>query len=135
VHAQLFEPAASEGGSNSTPRPAVVFTHGGSQRQMYASFHFGECYAQLYALNQHLASLGFVVLSINYRCDLFLSVHLACDDIVPCLTPLSRSSVLFSHSVFISEVARGTASSGEPRTVRGGRARASIKMSSREDSG
>ena len=135
VHAQLFEPAASEGGSNTTPRPAVVFTHGGSQRQMYASFHFGECYAQLYALNQHLASLGFVVLSINYRCDLFLSVHLACDDIVPCLTPLSRSSVLFSHSVFISEVARGTASSGGPRTVRGGRARASIKMSSREDSG
>jgi len=47
---------------------AAIFTHGGSQRQMYASVHYGEGYAQLYALNQRLAlDLGIPVLSINYR--------------------------------------------------------------------
>ena len=68
VHAQLFKPARpkpSKGGA--TGGPAVIFTHGGCQRQMYAAFHYGGDYALLYAQNQYLVSLGYVVLSINYR--------------------------------------------------------------------
>ena len=73
---QLFTPAAAAqpGAANTTASPngvtnlpAVVFTHGGSMRQMYAAFHYDLDYALLYAQNQYLASLGFVVLSINYR--------------------------------------------------------------------
>ena len=48
-------------------QPAILFTHGGSQRQMYGAFHYCTVYAQLFALNQYLASKGFVVLSLNYR--------------------------------------------------------------------
>ena len=66
IYSQLFRPPA-----NMTPPsagfPAVVFTHGGSQRQMYLAFHYSLMYAQLYAGNQYLASQGYVVLSVNYR--------------------------------------------------------------------
>ena len=69
VHAQLFSPAGVDvdRAAPGAGRPAIVFTHGGSQRQMYAAFHYDECYAQLYSQNQYFAQLGFVVLSINYR--------------------------------------------------------------------
>jgi dipeptidyl aminopeptidase/acylaminoacyl peptidase len=68
VHAQLFEPPPSASRQNSDGvRPGVIFTHGGCQRQMYAAFHYSPTYGQLYALNQHLAATGSVVLSINYR--------------------------------------------------------------------
>lgn len=69
VHAQLFTPAGVDvdRAPPGAGRPAIVFTHGGSQRQMYAAFHYDECYAQLYSQNQYFAQLGFVVLSINYR--------------------------------------------------------------------
>lgn len=62
VYAQLFEP---EGGSKK--KPAVVFIHGGPQRQMLLGWHYGDYYANTYALNQYLASRGFIVLSVNYR--------------------------------------------------------------------
>ena len=61
LHGQLFQ---GVGGSNG---PAAIFTHGGSQRQMYASMHFSQCYAQLYTYCQQLALSGITVLSINYR--------------------------------------------------------------------
>lgn len=62
VYGQLFEPA------NSTRnKPAVVFIHGGPQRQMLLGWHYGDYYANTYALNQYLVSRGFVVLSANYR--------------------------------------------------------------------
>jgi dipeptidyl aminopeptidase/acylaminoacyl peptidase len=65
VHAQLFTPAtpAPAGGR----RPAVVFVHGGPPRQMLLGWHYGDYYANTYAVNQYLASRGFVVLSVNYR--------------------------------------------------------------------
>eukprot|EP00466_Bigelowiella_natans_P021667 jgi/Bigna1/83336/fgenesh1_pg.106_\ len=48
--------------------PGVLFTHGGSQRQMFSAFHFSPAYAALYALNQYLAcELGMAILSVNYR--------------------------------------------------------------------
>lgn len=62
VYAQLFEPV---GGA--AKKPAVVFIHGGPQRQMLLGWHYGDYYANTYALNQYLASRGFVVLSVNFR--------------------------------------------------------------------
>ena len=45
----------------------MIFTHGGSERQMYAAMHYAGDYASLYTQNQFLVSRGFVVLSVNYR--------------------------------------------------------------------
>jgi dipeptidyl aminopeptidase/acylaminoacyl peptidase len=62
LHGQLFEPANVKG-----KRPAIVYVHGGPQRQMVLGWHFMDYYSIDYALNQYLASLGFTVLSVNYR--------------------------------------------------------------------
>ncbi|MGK6350387.1 S9 family peptidase [Parapedobacter sp. DT-150] len=62
VYGQLFEPVGGP-----AKKPAVVFIHGGPQRQMLLGWHYGDYYANTYALNQYLASRGFVVLSVNYR--------------------------------------------------------------------
>jgi dipeptidyl aminopeptidase/acylaminoacyl peptidase len=50
-----------------TKRAAIVFVHGGPPRQMLLGWHYMFYYANTYALNQYLASRGFVVLSVNYR--------------------------------------------------------------------
>jgi dipeptidyl aminopeptidase/acylaminoacyl peptidase len=62
IHGQLFLP---RGGA--ARHPAVVFFHGGSRRQMLLGWHYMDYYANAYALNQYLASRGYVVLSVNYR--------------------------------------------------------------------
>ena len=61
VHCQLFASAASG------RKPAIVFVHGGPPRQMLLGWHYMFYYANAYAVNQYLASRGFVVLSVNYR--------------------------------------------------------------------
>ncbi|HLA91489.1 MAG TPA: prolyl oligopeptidase family serine peptidase [Gemmatimonadaceae bacterium] len=48
-------------------RPAMVFVHGGPPRQMLPGYHYMQFYHWAYAINQWLASEGYVVLSINYR--------------------------------------------------------------------
>lgn len=63
VPAQLFLPPESRG----SRRPAIVYVHGGPPRQMLLGWHYGDYYANAYAMNQYLASRGFVVLSVNYR--------------------------------------------------------------------
>jgi dipeptidyl aminopeptidase/acylaminoacyl peptidase len=63
IHGQLFLPANSAGGRH----PAVVFFHGGSERQMLLGWHYMQYYSNAYAMNQFLASRGYVVLSVNYR--------------------------------------------------------------------
>ena len=63
LHGQLFLPKAEAGQRH----PAVVFFHGGSQRQMLLGWHYMYYYNNAYAMNQYLASRGFVVLSVNYR--------------------------------------------------------------------
>jgi dipeptidyl aminopeptidase/acylaminoacyl peptidase len=67
VHGQLFMPAPAAGASGNARKPAVVFAHGGPPRQMLLGWHYRFYYANSYALNQYLASRGFVVLSVNYR--------------------------------------------------------------------
>jgi dipeptidyl aminopeptidase/acylaminoacyl peptidase len=64
VHAQLFHPPGLAAGER---RPAVVFFHGGSQRQMLPGWHYMYYYRNAYGMNQYLASRGFMVLSVNYR--------------------------------------------------------------------
>jgi dipeptidyl aminopeptidase/acylaminoacyl peptidase len=63
VHGQLFEPQGRATGR----RPAVVYIHGGPPRQMLLGWHYSDYYSNAYALNQYLASRGFVVLAVNYR--------------------------------------------------------------------
>jgi dipeptidyl aminopeptidase/acylaminoacyl peptidase len=62
LHGQLFLPANDTG-----KHPALVFFHGGSRRQMLLGFHYMEYYSNAYAMNQYLASQGYVVLAVNYR--------------------------------------------------------------------
>ncbi len=62
IHGQLFENPAFTG-----KRPAVVFVHGGPPRQMMLGWHYMDYYANSYAVNQYLASRGFVVVTVNYR--------------------------------------------------------------------
>lgn len=63
VPAQLFVPKNQTIGK----RPAVIFLHGGSRRQMLLGWNYSIYYHSAYALNQYLASKGYVVLSLNYR--------------------------------------------------------------------
>lgn len=62
VHGQLFVPKKARG-----KRPAIVYLHGGPQRQMLLGWHMMGYYSNDYAINQYLAHRGFVVLSVNYR--------------------------------------------------------------------
>lgn len=64
VYAQVFEtPSAGAPGA----KPAVVFVHGGPQRQMLAGWHYSDYYSNSYAAQQYFASRGYVALSVNYR--------------------------------------------------------------------
>jgi len=64
IHAQLFLP---EGLREGERRPAMIFFHGGSRRQMLLGFHHRGYYHNAYAMNQFLANQGYVVLAVNYR--------------------------------------------------------------------
>ncbi|MGH9453654.1 MAG: S9 family peptidase, partial [Terriglobia bacterium] len=62
-HGHIFLPRGDASGRH----PAVIFVHGGSERQMLLGWHYMDYYNNAYALNQYLASRGYVVLAINYR--------------------------------------------------------------------
>jgi len=64
LHGQLFEPANRKPGEK---RPALIFLHGGPMRQMLLGWHYMYYYSNCYAMNQFLASRGYVVLALNYR--------------------------------------------------------------------
>jgi dipeptidyl aminopeptidase/acylaminoacyl peptidase len=64
IHAQLFTPKDLKAGDK---RPGLIFLHGGSRRQMLLNWHYNYYYRNAYAMNQWLASQGYVVLSVNYR--------------------------------------------------------------------
>jgi dipeptidyl-peptidase 4 len=61
---QLFVPRGLRPGER---RPAIVFVHGGPQRQMLLGYHYRHFYHLAYGVNQWLATQGYVVLSVNYR--------------------------------------------------------------------
>jgi dipeptidyl aminopeptidase/acylaminoacyl peptidase len=62
IHGQLFAAPSCKTGC-----PGIVFLHGGPIRQMVLGWHYMGYYANAYAMNQFLASKGYVVLSVNYR--------------------------------------------------------------------
>lgn len=64
IHGQLFLPKDLKSGER---RPALLFFHGGSRRQMLLGFHHSGYYHNAYAMNQYLASQGYIVLAVNYR--------------------------------------------------------------------
>ena len=61
---QLFLPPDLRPGER---RPALIFIHGGSRRQMLLGYHHLHFYHMAYAMNQYWASRGYIVLSVNYR--------------------------------------------------------------------
>ncbi|HEX2722794.1 MAG TPA: prolyl oligopeptidase family serine peptidase, partial [Gemmatimonadaceae bacterium] len=62
IHAQLFNATGS-----TSRKPAIIYIHGGPPRQMLLGWNYSDYYSNAYALNQYLASRGFVVLVVNYR--------------------------------------------------------------------
>jgi dipeptidyl aminopeptidase/acylaminoacyl peptidase len=80
IHAQLFEPASptnknGHSAGSADRHPALIFIHGGSIRQMMLGFHYMDYYHNAYAMNQYLASLGYVVLAVNYRTGIMYGRH------------------------------------------------------------
>ncbi|MGH9804720.1 MAG: S9 family peptidase, partial [Candidatus Acidiferrales bacterium] len=67
IHGQLFLPPKPAGAGERPAASGVIFFHGGSRRQMLLGWHYMDYYHKAYALNQYLASRGYVVLSANYR--------------------------------------------------------------------
>jgi dipeptidyl-peptidase 4 len=63
-HNQLFLPKDLKPGER---RPAIIFVHGGPVRQMLLGYHYMDFYHMAYAVNEWLASQGYVVMSVNYR--------------------------------------------------------------------
>lgn len=61
---QLFLPKGLRAGER---RPALIFVHGGPQRQMLLGYHYRHFYHLAYGVNQWLAGQGYIVLSVNYR--------------------------------------------------------------------
>ena len=64
IPTQLFLPRDLKAGER---RPALIFFHGGSRRQMLVTWHYNYYYRNAYAMNQWLASQGYIVMSVNYR--------------------------------------------------------------------
>lgn len=62
LHATMFN---AEGGLER--KPAIIYVHGGPPRQMLLGWHYSSYYSNAYAVNQYLASQGYVVLSVNFR--------------------------------------------------------------------
>lgn len=63
IHGQLFSPPPG----SKKKHPALIYMHGGPIRQMLLGYHYSGYYANAYSMNQYLASIGYVVLSVNYR--------------------------------------------------------------------
>ncbi len=74
IHGQLFE-AAMPPSAQAIAHPALIFIHGGSMRQMMLGFHYMDYYHNAYAMNQYLASRGYVVLAVNYRTGIMYGRH------------------------------------------------------------
>ena len=60
-NSQLFLPPDLRPGER---RPALIFIHGGSRRQMLLGYHHLHFYHMAYAMNQYWASQGYIVMSV-----------------------------------------------------------------------
>jgi dipeptidyl aminopeptidase/acylaminoacyl peptidase len=63
-HNQLFLPQNMKPGEK---HPALIFVHGGPQRQMLLGWHYLSFYHVFYGVNEWLVSQGYIVMSVNYR--------------------------------------------------------------------
>jgi dipeptidyl-peptidase 4 len=63
-HNQLFLPKNMKPG---VKYPALIFVHGGPQRQMLLGYHYLSFYHVFYAVNEWLTTQGYIVMSVNYR--------------------------------------------------------------------
>jgi dipeptidyl aminopeptidase/acylaminoacyl peptidase len=68
LHGQLFTPDTPAPAH--TKRAAILFFHGGPNRQMLLGYPAMDYYSNAYAMNQYLTAQGFIVLSVNYRCGI-----------------------------------------------------------------
>ncbi len=68
IPAQLFRPSTPLAAGEK--RPALIFFHGGSRRQMLLGWNYRSYYHNAYAFNQYMAAKGYLVLSVNYRSGL-----------------------------------------------------------------
>jgi dipeptidyl aminopeptidase/acylaminoacyl peptidase len=66
VHGQLFA-RADKLAPGAMKKPGIIFVHGGPPRQMLLGWHYMNYYSNAYAVNQYLATHGYVVLAVNYR--------------------------------------------------------------------
>jgi dipeptidyl aminopeptidase/acylaminoacyl peptidase len=64
IHGQLF---VRKNLKSDEKRPALIFIHGGSMRQMLLGWHYMYYYSNAYGMNQYLANRGYIVLAVNYR--------------------------------------------------------------------
>ncbi len=62
-----FTRSCSKPAGGAAKKPAIIYVHGGPPRQMLLGWHYSDYYTNAYALNQYLASRGYVVLSVNFR--------------------------------------------------------------------
>src|SRR5215472_674122 len=67
LHGQVFFPPRV---NPKEQHAAILFFHGGPKRQMLLGYPGMDYYSNAYAMNQCLASRGFIVLSVNYRCGI-----------------------------------------------------------------
>lgn len=63
-HNQLFMPKDMKPG---VKYPALIFVHGGPQRQMLLGYHYLSFYHVFYGVNEWLTTQGYIVMSVNYR--------------------------------------------------------------------
>jgi dipeptidyl aminopeptidase/acylaminoacyl peptidase len=61
TNAQLFHPVGPG------PHPAIIFLHGGPQRQTFAAAATSAFYSRFGWMNRALAARGYVVMQVNYR--------------------------------------------------------------------
>jgi Tol biopolymer transport system component len=109
IHGQLFLPE----NTGAERHPAVLFFHGGSRRQMLLGWHYRGYYHNAYALNQYLASRGYVVLSVNFRSGIgygmeFREAALP-SGVVPMAVTSPRSASL-AHRISLRQESISTAS-------------------------
>ncbi len=123
THAQLFLPRET----TSKPHPAILFFHGGPQRQMFLGFNTNRSYSWIYAFNQYLVAEGYIVLSVNYR------------GAIPTFGPIVTDSVAVAAAVGVQpcDLADGNlpvqvASSGVPFLYVPLRSRAAVDAASIE---